>query len=460
MGTICAHFVRRHHFHHGLLGAGLLAVLCTVGARPLAAQTRPPASAPGQHEHATAPAKEAEQGGHVHDMSQMNDQRNAEATRESSGTAWQPDASPMYALHAQARGWNLMAHGNAFIQGIHESSRRGDSQFGSINWIMGMADRAVGGGALRFRGMFSLEPWTTRGCGYPDLLASGEVCDGGPIHDRQHPHDLLMEIAAQYSHVLAGSVRWEVYGGPAGEPALGPAAFPHRFSAMPNPLAPIGHHWLDATHITFGVITAGIYGRRWKAEASAFNGREPDEERANLDAGALDSVSGRLWFLPTASLAFQVSAGRLTDAEPGDDHGRIDVDRVTASATYHRAMGSGSYWSSTLAWGRNAESGHASNALLVETNVTSADRHAWFGRFEIVGKTAHDLDLVGAGTFAVGKLQGGYTRYMGEWRGLKPGFGGAVSAGFVPPDLRAVYGSRTNLGLAVFATVRPGSHGM
>jgi hypothetical protein len=450
-----ARFVCPHH-----AGAGLLAVLLTVGARPLAAQTRPPAPAPEQHEHQAAPASETEQGGHVHDMSQMNHEQHAEGTRESSGTAWQPDASPMYALHGQARGWNLMGHGNAFVQVLHESGKRGDSQLGSINWIMGMADRTVGGGALRLRGMFSLEPWTIRGCGYPDLLASGEICDGEPIHDRQHPHDLLMEIAAQYNHPLAGSLRWEVYGGPAGEPALGPAAFPHRFSAMPNPLAPISHHWLDATHITFGVVTTGIYGRRWKAEASAFNGREPDDERANLGVGALDSVSGRLWFLPTASLALQVSAGRLTDAEPGDEGGRIDVDRITASATLHRALATGSFWASTVAWGRNAVPGHASNALLVETNVTFDERNTWFGRFELVGKSAHDLDLNGSDAFTVGKLQGGYTRYLDAWDLLKAGFGAAVSAGLVPSGLRSVYGSRVNLGLAVFVTVRPALHGI
>ena len=450
---MCARFVSLHH-----AGAGLLAVLLTVGARPLAAQTRPPTDAPEQHEH-QAPVGEAEQGGHVHDMSQMNHEQRAEATRESSGTAWQPDASPMYALHGRAGGWDLMGHGNAFVQVLHESGKRGDSQLGSINWIMGMADRAAGGGALRLRGMFSLEPWTIRGCGYPDLLASGEICEGEPIHDRQHPHDLLMEIAAQYTHPLAGSLRWEVYGGPAGEPALGPAAFPHRLSAMPNPLAPISHHWLDATHITFGVVTTGIYGRRWKAEASAFNGREPDDERANLDVGALDSVSGRLWFLPTASLALQVSAGRLTDAEPGDEGGRIDVDRVTASATFHRALAPGRFWVSTVAWGRNAEPGHASSALLAETTVTLDERNTWFGRFELVGKSAHDLNLDGNDTFTVGKLQGGYTRYLDAWDSLKAGIGAAVSAGFVPSGLRSAYGSRVNPGLAVFATLRPAPHG-
>lgn len=172
---------------------------------------------------------------------------------------------------------------------------------------------------MTFRGMFSAEPWTIRGCGYPDLLASGEQCKGEKIHDRQHPHDLLMEISAEYDAPLKGPVRWQVYGGPAGEPALGPVAYPHRVSAMPNPLAPISHHWLDSTHITFGLVTAGVYANRWKAEASVFNGREPDEERADFDFGALDSFSGRLWFLPTSKLALQVSAGRLTEAEASED---------------------------------------------------------------------------------------------------------------------------------------------
>jgi hypothetical protein len=136
--------------------------------------------------------------------------------------------------------------------------------------------------------MFSLEPWTIRGCGYPDLLASGEICDGEPIHDRQHQHDLLMEIAAQYNHPLTGSLRWEVYGGPAGEPALGPAAFPHRLSAMPNPLAPISHHWLDATHITFGVVTTastGVSGRRRPPRSMAAN----PMTRARISTSALST---------------------------------------------------------------------------------------------------------------------------------------------------------------------------
>ena len=211
--------------------------------------------------------------------------------RDGSGTSWLPDETPMYAVHRQAGQWTLMAHGNAFLQYLYESGDRGSDQAGSINWLMGMADRPIGSGHLGFRGMISLEPWTIRGCGYPDLLATGEECRGTAIHDRQHPHDVFMELAATYDRPLSGNVRLQLYGGPVGEPALGPTAFPHRTSAMSNPLAPITHHWFDATHITYGVVTAGVYGARWKGEASVFNGREPDETRTDFDFGALDRKS-------------------------------------------------------------------------------------------------------------------------------------------------------------------------
>jgi hypothetical protein len=363
----------------------------------------------------------------------------------------------MYVIHWQRGPWQFMAHENAFVQFLHESGDRGDQQFGSINWIMGMAQRNVGSGRIMLRGMFSAEPSTIRGCGYPDLLASGEQCKGEKIHDQQHPHDLLMEISAAYDAPLKGPVRWQVYGGPAGEPALGPVAYPHRVSAMPNPLAPIAHHWLDSTHITFGVVTAGVYASRWKAEASVFNGREPDEKRTDFDFGAFDSFSGRLWLLPTSKLALQMSAGKLTEAEVSEDGGLgINVTRATASATYHTAFRENSIWATTIGWGRNEESGHASNALLIETNLTVDERDAWFGRFEAASKTAHGLAVdESAEAFTIAKLQGGYTRYFRAWRGLKSGVGASVSAAFVPERLEAVYGSRVNAGLGVFVTLRP-----
>ena len=407
-----------------------------------------PNAQPAENQHEGHTVAGADAAGH--DMSAM--------ARDGSGTAWLPDDTPMYALHGTRGPWLLMFHENAFVQFLHESGLRGDAQTGSINWVMGMAVRNVGPGRLRLRGMLSLEPWSIRGCGYPDLLATGEECAGQKIHDRQHPHDLFMELAADYTAPIAGGIRWQLYAAPAGEPALGPVAYPHRVSALPNPLAPIAHHWLDSTHIAYGVVTGGVYGKKWKAETSIFNGREPDEKRTNFDFAALDSVSGRLWYLPTARLALQVSAGHLKEAEGGDTGDpRNDVNKVTASATYHWMFHENGIWASTIAWGRNSEPGHASNALLVETNVTLDQQNTVYGRFEVAGKTAHDLVVPEAlgEAFTVSKIQGGYTRYLRPWRGFQPGVGAGIALAAVPGTLKTTYGNRANTGFAVYLTLRP-----
>ena len=299
------------------------------------------------------------------------------AARESSGTAWLPDATPMYGFHRASGDWELMLHGNGFAQLLHEAApeHRGATQAGSINWVMAMARRPLAGGRFGVRTMMSLEPWTIAGCGYPNLLATGELCEGDDIHDKQHPHDLFMEVAAEFDRPLTPSLRWQVYGGLSGEPALGPAGFPHRLSAMPNPISPIIHHWVDSTHISFGVVTAGLYSARWKAEASVFNGREPDEVRHDFDFGPLDSVAGRVSFLPNEALSVQVSVGRLEEAELSSEGGPpVDVVRLTSSATYHRRFGGGNLWATTLAWGANRELGQATHGVLVESAATFSER--------------------------------------------------------------------------------------
>jgi len=384
------------------------------------------------------------------------------STRDSSGTAWVPDATPMYGFHWQRGAWEVMLHGNAFVQYLNEGGeehRRGQ-QAGSINWFMGMARRPLAGGRAGIRGMVSLEPWTIPGCGYPVLLATGETCDGDSIHDRQHPHDLFMELAIDYDRPLTPSVRWQLYGGPVGEPALGPPGFPHRLSAMANPLAPIDHHWLDATHVTFGVVTAGVAGSRWKGEASLFNGREPDEHRTDFDLAPLDSYAGRLWLLPTDRLAVQVSAGRLEEADAAHGVGpRLDVIRTTASATYHAALGGSGFWATTLAWGANDEANHTTHAVLAETVVTADGTNTWFGRVEVAGKPADALHVhESTDVFTVGRIQGGYVRYLSPRSGLQPGLGLTMSVSLVPAALEARYGGRAAPGLGVFLTLRPAAH--
>jgi hypothetical protein len=279
-----------------------------------------------------------------------------------------------------------------------------------------------------------------------------------------------MELAAEYERPLTANVSWQLYGGLAGEPALGPVAFPHRLSALSNPIAPVAHHWLDSTHITYGVVTTGVFTQRWKAEASLFNGREPDEHRWDLDLAALDSYAGRLTFAPTARLALQISMGKLNEAEEGaGSHGRADVTRATASATLHQSQGERS-WATTLAWGVNSEREEeptgavdtTTHALMLETSVIANTRHTWFGRAEIAGKSAHDLhahEYPGA-VFTVGKLQAGYVRTFRAWKGLVPGVGSSVTLNFVPKALEVQYDGRVRTGVAVFFSLRPARHAM
>ena len=392
---------------------------------------------------------------------------------EVSGTSWLPATTPMYGWMRNAAGWQLMGHANVFAQFLFESGeihRRGH-QFGSVNWAMGSATRLIGSGHLTLRTMLSAEPWTIGGCGYPDLLATGEICRRDTIHDRQHPHDLFMEAAAEYDGPLTGTARWQLYVAPVGEPALGPPAFPHRPSSFPNPLAPIAHHWLDSTHISFGVLTGGIYNARWKVEGSVFNGREPDPVRTNFDFAPLDAVAGRLSVAPTSRLTLQVSAGHLPEAEAGPGRlPRTDVTRATASGSYQRGITSGMLLAATLAYGVNSQdtvipegrvhqTGHA---VLAEAAVTIRDRHTTFARYEIVGKPAHDFhaDQYAALVFTVGKLQLGYARRLVQRHSVVVSTGGVMMVSLVPPLLAPYYGGRVTPGFGIFLNLRPQAHPM
>lgn len=444
----CVRFLTGHVLSL-IIASGSMAALHAQSQRASTDKEQPPPTSSPQH-----PPGQAQ-------MMEMTGPLGIAQTREASGTSWLPDQSPMYAVHRELAGWQVMLHGNGFLQYINQRGRRGDEQVGSINWLMGMGRRGLVGGELTVRAMLSVEPWTVGDCGYPDLLASGEFCDDQPLHDRQHPHDLFMEVAAAYQREAGSNLAYQLYAGLAGEPALGPTAYPHRVSSIPNPFAPITHHWLDATHISFGVLTGGIFSRRWKLEGSLFNGREPDQERFDFDLAPLDSVSARAWFLPTDRWALQVSTGRLEEAELHEIGGvREDVIRTTASATYHRPLGQpgARTWATTAAWGRNGEEDRATHAFLVETvaNLTEAD--TVFGRFEMAGKTGEDLVLPEAlheDTFTVAKLQTGYARQFGDFASLVPSAGFSVSVSATPERLRTFYGDRPAFGFALFLNLRP-----
>jgi hypothetical protein len=359
-------------------------------------------------------------------------------TREASGTSWQPDSAPHQGIHAKYGEWMAMTHGFANLIYDHQGGPRGDSKTFATSMLMMMGQRALGGGdTVGLRGMVSADPAFGKG-GYPLLLQTGESGDGRtPLVDRQHPHDLFMELAATYSHKLSDSNSVFGYVGLPGELALGPPAFMHRFSGEDNPEAPISHHWLDSTHITYGVVTLGYVHDKVKLEGSAFRGREPDQNRYDIETGKLDSASIRLSYNPTKDWALQVSRGQIKSPEQLEPD--VNVNRTTASAIYNTSLG-GNNWQTTLVWGRNAAStGRSTDAFLLESAITLAKTHTFFGRAERADKT--ELLLPAHDKFTVGKLSAGYIYDLPIAPHFKAGIGGLISRYSLPSRLESTYGS-------------------
>lgn len=378
---------------------------------------------------------------HVHGMDMASSGRLGDYSmmRDASGTSWQPDSAPMSGLHGQWGEWSTMLHGYVYAIRDHQGGPRGAQMDFSASMLMLMAQRDAGAARVAVRAMLSLDPLMGKR-GYPLLLQTGESADGlTPLIDRQHPHDLFMELGASVSVPLGAASSGFVYAGYPGEPALGPPTFMHRFSAYANPEAPISHHWLDSTHASYGVFTSGVVHRRWKAELSAFNGREPDPYRWNLDPLRLDSWSGRLSWNPRESLALQLSYGAIHSPEALEPE--VNVRRATISAVYDRPLSPG-HWQTTLAWGRNrAAPGTASAAWLVESSLGYA-HHNFFARAE--GADKNELVVSGpldGQLFTVGKLSVGYLYEFQVARRLNLGIGALLSTYALPSALDGEYGA-------------------
>lgn len=305
----------------------------------------------------------------------------------SSGTDVEPISTPREMLMWKKGAWMFMFHGTVFLNEIQETGPRGGDKFFSTNWFMPMAQRKFGGkSVLSLRTMLSLEPATVSKRRYPELLQQGETAYGRPIVDGQHPHNLFMEMAAIYDRNLGEKTALTIYAAPVGDPALGPTAYPHRASASENPLAPLGHHLEDSTHIADDVVTLGITYRKFRLEASGFHGREPDEDRWEVDAGKIDSWSTRVSLNPGRNWSLQYSIGQLHSPEALQPN--EDVRRMTASISYNRPIRNGN-WASLLLWGRNQSlaDGNVGNAYLFESTLEFALRNSVWTRVENVDRT-------------------------------------------------------------------------
>ncbi len=383
--------------------------------------------------------------------------------REGSGTSWLPDSSPMHGYMKMFGDDMLMLHGAIFPRYTNVSSDRGDDRIDSPNWVMAMYSFHLAGlgenTQLGLRAMMSLDPLTEGGRGYPLLLQSGESWHDQPLHDRQHPHDLFDEISFSLSQKLDRDLSGYVYFGYPGEPALGPPTFMHRPSAMDDPDAPIGHHWQDSTHVTFGVATAGVQWKTVKVEGSIFTGREPDEDRYDFDQPRFDSYSGRISWNPTPDLALQVSHGYIKSPEALEPDAKRH--RTTASLIYNKSLGSDSNWATSLVWGQNNDTHDGkTESVLIETDY-QRERDTVYGRWEWVEKSGHELVLKpvdGEEIFSVSAISLGYVRDLSQGKMIDVGLGGQFTLDFWPGGLDRYYGGGPGYGFQIFLRVRPSLH--
>lgn len=371
------------------------------------------------------------------------------AVRGMFGTAWQPDATPHRGLHLAAGDLDLMVQWRFFGSYIQQTGPRGADGAASTGWLMLMAAHPLAGGQLGLRAMVSPEPWTVGGEGYPMLLQTGETWQGEPLVDRQHPHDLWMELATTYAREVGRGFALQLYLAAVGEPALGPVAFPHRESAAAHPLATLGHHWQDSTHIAHGVATLGLFTQHVKLEGSWFNGREPGEERADIDLRRPDSGAARLSVNPTPELALQGSYAFLAGPEAHEPD--VSVQRVTASVAYAARLGAARVAAAGVYGHNRPETGRMTESFLLEGKL-GVGRHDFFGRFEVASKPGGDL-LVGREpdeSYRVGSLGVGYLVNVGPFGPVLPGVGVLGSVHPLGPDLGELYGTRVPASVALF----------
>jgi hypothetical protein len=364
-----------------------------------------------------------------------------------SGTSVSPRSSPMEMIHKRAGEWTFMFHGVAFLGDEQQTGPRGRDKFFSPNWFMGTASHTAGRGSFEFRTMLSLDPATITDRRYPLLFQTGETAYGQPLADAQHPHDFIMELSMRYTRPLTESTSLLLYFAPVGDPALGPVAFPHRVSAMGLPQATLSHHVQDSTHIANEVLTAAVVRRHFRVEASGFHGAEPNENRWNIDYGAIDSWAARLSWTPGDNWVGQVSIGRLNHPEAGEPD---DVVRSTASVTYNRPIADGN-WATSLIWGRNHKTVEQRNlnSYLAESVIQFKHVHYITGRLELVDKDElfndqpgirEPLEQTAGSTFRIAAYTLGYTHDVKLVPWLVTGIGGNFTVYAMPAAIRPYYG--------------------
>jgi hypothetical protein len=405
-------------------------------------------------------AKDADQDMSGMNMSgmQMEGALTLPSAHASSGTGWQPASVPGHDWMISRGGWDLMAHGQIFLTYNQQGGPRGEGKAESVNYFMFMEQHRLWRGTILFREMFSAESLTSPHPGFPELFQTGETYHAEPLVDHQHPHNVFAELALLYTVPVNRKISWLLYGGPSAEPALGPVAYIHRASASEDPAAALGHHLQDSTHTSFGVVTTGVVIDRFKIEGSAFNAREPDEERWSIQLAALDSWSIRASAAPTRNWTAQYSYGRLFHPEAADPE---NEKRQTASVEYSKPLAGGKLgegnWATSVIWGRKHKETEGTNqsSYLLESTLNVWQRNYAYTRLELVDKDELFPNLQAHPSYRIGAYTFGGVRDLVQNHRWQLGLGADVTFYTKPAVLNPIYGD-SPVSLHVFLRVRPG----
>jgi hypothetical protein len=360
--------------------------------------------------------------------------------RDSSGTGWQPDATPRQGLRLPAGAW-LFVVGGDLLAGYAQQDGPHAAAEGFAAGVLSAAAR---------RDLDNMDVFQLRARISPDTAAA--LIFAGP-RERQPAVAVAQELSASYSHRLDITDTVFAYAGAVGQPAFGPPLYVDRQSAGGSPLAPILVRRPDAMEAAAGVVTGGWAHGGWKLEGSSFNGRAPAPGRLAALALALDSWAVRLSLNPAQSWALQASWAALKSplAIPPEDN----PTRWSASALYTRPWGARGWWSTTAVIDRTLAGGPAKalDAWLLESAVSDGSPWTAFARAEQAD--LRDLALLSGPAQAVRKLSLGA---LHDWRAgehVRLGLGALYALGQPSPALRAAYGDSPD-GAMVFLRLKLG----